>query len=222
MAEEWNTSRSTPSGVKLAAVKKIKAGQKILDLGCGNAFMLPFVLTRGATYFGIDISSELIKIAKKKFGSVVKTGQAELRVGEATKLPYKNNFFDGAMSFAVMHHIPSEKLRLKFLQELYRVLKPGATATVINWNLLNEWSDKRFGISEQLKNLKQGSDEGDVVVPWKATAGKKVERYIHVFSKKEILDLARAAGFAKARAEYYRRDGGRECNGEELVLSLTK
>ncbi len=193
-----------------------------MDLGCGNAFMMPFVLERGATYFGIDISSALIKVARKKFAKEIKSGVAELRVGEATKLPYKNNFFDGAISFAVMHHIPSEKLRLKFLRELRRVMKPDAWAMVINWNLRNEWSDKRFGISEQLKNLQKGTDRGDVVVPWKATAGEQVERYIHVFEKKELLDLARAAGFKSIRAEFYRRDGGREKNGEELVLIVKK
>lgn len=223
IAAEWNTSRGgLPSGVKLAAIKRIPTGARVLDLGCGNAFVMPFVLARKAKYFGIDISSELIKIAKKKFASEIKSGQAELRVGSAIKLPYKNNYFDSAISYAVMHHVPSEKLRLKFLQELYRVLKPGGQAIVINWNVRNEWADKRFKISEQLKNTAPDKDEGDVIVPWKATQGKEISRYIHVFTKKEILDLARLAGFKKASAGFYRRDGHREENGEELVLKLTK
>jgi len=222
IASEWDISRAQPSGVKLAALKKIKSGVRILDLGCGNAFMVPYVLDRGAKYFGIDISGELIKIAKKKSAKEIKNKQVELRVGGATKLPYKNNFFDGVISFAVMHHIPSEELRLKFLQELWRVMKVGAWATVINWNVLNEWPDKRFRISEQLKNPQPGTDAGDVTIPWKATTEKPIQRYLHNFTKKELLDLARAAGFKSARAEFYRRDAAREKNGEELVLNLKK
>jgi len=194
IASEWDISRARPSGVKLAALKKIKSGVRILDLGCGNAFMAPYVLERGAKYFGVDISGELIKIAKKKLAKEIKNKQVELRVGGATKLPYKNNFFDGVISFAVMHHIPSE----------------------------DEWSDKRFGISEQLKNPQPGTDVGDVMIPWKATKGKPIQRYLHNFTKKELLDLARAAGFKSARAEFFRRDAAREKNGEELVLSLVK
>lgn len=156
------------------------------------------------------------------FGVGVKSGQVKFVLGDALKLPFKKNSFDFIFSFAVMHHIPSEELRLKFLSEINRVLKDKTSAVIVNWNLLNKWADKKYNISRQLKNPEKNFGSGDVRVPWLATKGKTVKRYIHIFNKKEIVNLARQAGFKEIKADYYNRAGELESNGEELVLRLKK
>ncbi|MDD2758196.1 MAG: methyltransferase domain-containing protein [Patescibacteria group bacterium] len=222
IAREWDTSRFGPSRLKNSLLKGLKSGCKALDIGCGNGMMAGPVLARGARYYGLDISAKLIAIARKKNRGLVKTGRAKFVVGDALKLPYKNNFFDFIFSFAVWHHIPSEKNRVKFLAEIFRVLKPGGTAVVVNWNLNNPWPKKRFKIAEQLKNPAPGFDPGDVQVPWKATKEKILMRYLHLFSDSELRRLIKMAGGQSYRIEYQTRDGKKKKNGEEQVIKFKK
>jgi len=218
IAKEWDISRERPSGVKMKALKFVKPGDRVLDLGCGNGFMTPFILERGGIYEGTDISKNLIMIARKKYRQEIKNKLVNFKVGEATKLPYADKSFDMVISFAVLHHIPSPNLRQKFFKEAARVLKPGGRGVVIVWNLLNDWTNKRFKIQEQLAK----QDCGDVQVPWKATEGKVFSRYLYQFKKSEIILLAKNAGLKNVRTEYFNRAGDKTANGEELVLTFKK
>jgi tRNA (uracil-5-)-methyltransferase TRM9 len=220
--KEWNTSRGAPTPIKLQVIKPIKPGMRVLDLGCGNGLIAGPIMSRGGQYVGVDFSGKFIALCKKRFASYIKTGQAEFVAANAAKLPFKNNSFDFGVSIAVMHHIPSAEMRLKFLRELHRVLESGATAKIDNWNLLEDWGKKKYGISKQLANPAEGHDEGDVYVPWKATGGKELPRYIHIFSDRELRNLARAAGFKKIKIEYFNRAGVKTKNGEAQILTIKK
>lgn len=195
---------------------------RVLDLGCGNGLMAGPIMNRGGQYVGVDFSVKFIAGCKKRFASYIKTGQAEFVTANAIKLPFINNSFDFVVSIAVMHHIPSSELRLKFLQELRRVMKPGTTAKIDNWNLLEDWGKKKYGIAKQLAKPAEGCDKGDVSVPWKATGGKELLRYIHIFSGQELKDIARAAGFTKIKIEYFNRAGVKTKNGEAQILTIKK
>jgi ubiquinone/menaquinone biosynthesis C-methylase UbiE len=58
-------------------------------------------------YVGIDISENLIEKAKQMFPDM------HFDVGDVCDLPYQNDTFDMAISSAVLHHIPSQELRMK-------------------------------------------------------------------------------------------------------------
>ncbi len=222
IALDWNVSRGRPSALKISLLKGIKPGYRVLDLGCGNGFLAPEVIKRGAEYVGIDVSSKLIRIAKKKFVDEVKSGKAKFICADVLNLKLPNKTFDFIFSFAVMHHIPSNRFRLNFLKQIYKLLKPGARAVVVNWNLLNQWTNQRFNITEQLKEISADFDTGDVVVPWKATEGRVVKRYLHWFSDEELSSLTKKAGFKSSRIEYRDRSGKRKKNGEEQILLIKK
>lgn len=224
IAKDWDVSRYRPSPIKIKLLKAVKKGMIVGDIGCGNGLIIPEVLKNGAKkYFGLDISSGLIKIAKNKYTAEIKKGIVELKVGNALKLPYGNNKFDVIFSFAVMHHLPDQENHLKFLREINRVLKPGGKAVIINWNLLNKKTSDKFQIKEKLvKTKKEGYNERDVFVGWKATPGKDIKRFIHIFIPEEIKTLARQIKFKKIRNEYFGQLGKKEKNGEELVTTLIK
>ncbi|MCX6782310.1 MAG: methyltransferase domain-containing protein [Candidatus Magasanikbacteria bacterium] len=222
VAKEWDASRGTPTRIKMKVIRPVKKGMRVLDLGCGNGLMAGAIIGRGGRYIGVDISGKFISLCKKKYSSYIKTNEAEFVTADAVKLPFKNNYFDFAVSIAVMHHIPSAELRLKFLQELHRVLKSGAVAKLDNWNLLEDWGRKKFNISRQLANPPAGYDKGDVFVSWKATGKKDYPRFIHIFSDRELRSLARDAGFKKIKIEYYNRAGKKLKNGEAQILTIMK
>ncbi len=218
IAKEWNLSRNRASGLKVSLVADIKKGDRVLDLGCGNALMLSLVLEKGGIYVGFDLSEKLIEIAKEKYEKEVNEGQASFFVGQATKLPFEDVQFDFVISFAVLHHVPSRELQEKYFQEIKRVSKPKAKVKIIVWNLLSEWTNNRFGIESQLA----GGKSGETIVPWKATSGKVIERYIYQFSKEELFSLAKSAGFKNIKIDFFTRSGEKKENGEELVLEMEK
>ncbi len=218
IAEEWNLSRNRASKLKTNLIDEIKPETKVLDIGCGNALMMSFVLEKSAFYFGLDISKNLIKIAEEKYAKEVKNKKAKFVDGQATKLPFENKKFDFIISFAVLHHIPSEEFRKKFFEEIKKVSKPNTKVKIIVWNLLSDWANDRFNIASQLA----GKQSGDVIVPWKATKGKIIDRYMHQFSREELFSLAKNAGFKNIKIDFFNRTGEITENGEEMVLEAEK
>ena len=218
IAKEWDLSRNRASQLKINLVENIKAKSKVLDIGCGNALMLPFVLKKGAFYCGLDISKKLIGISKEKYKKETKEVKAKFIVGRAMELPFQDEEFDFVISFAVLHHIPSKEFRKKFFKEIIRISKPNTKVKITVWNLLNEWTNKRFDIENKLK----GKNSGDVLIPWKATQGKTIDRYLHQFSGEELFSLAKDAGFKNIKINLFSRAGKRTENGEEMVLEAEK
>lgn len=217
IAEEWDTSRFRPSKIKTKTIGEIASGMRVLDVGCGNGLMIDAVLNRDARYWGIDISSKLVRIAAQKYSGNKKN--VNLRVGNAIKLPYQDNNFDFVFSFAVLHHIPTPKLRQKFFDETFRVLKKNSKAVIVVWNLLADWPRKRFDIDTKLEQV---GDSRDLSIPWKATANITIERFIHLFVIDELEQFAKNSGFNSIKVDYYSRDGEKKKNGEEIVISLVK
>ncbi len=162
------------------------AGDRVLDLGCGNGRNIIYFDEKLADYYGADISVELIKEARKKYP------QKNFRVDNALNLSFKDRFFDKVYSIAVLHQIPSKDLRLQFLNEAKRVLRPKGLLILTVWKLY-----KIEHIISIIKNLflkilgKTKLDYRDILVPW----GDKVDRYYHFFSQKELRKLVKKAGF---------------------------
>jgi len=155
----------------------VKNGEKILDLGCGNGRFLEFFRDKKIEYMGVDSSEKLIDIAKKKYPNF------QFLVADALSLPFLENSFDKVFSISVFHHIPSEELRLQFLKEIKRILKPKGTLILTIWNL---WQKRyfppilRFTVSKLF--FRSRVDFKDIFLPW----GRKISRYFHCFTKGEI------------------------------------
>lgn len=161
-------------------------GEKVLDLGCGNGRWVILFQEKKVNYIGTDNSEELIRIAQKRYP------KTKFQIADALKLPFPENFFDKIYSIAVLHHIPSEEFRLRFLAEAKRTLKPEGLLILTVWKfherkeifLLLKYTFLKLMGRSQL-------DFRDIFEPW----GTKIERYYHCFSKKELTNLIQKAGF---------------------------
>ena len=100
-------------------------GGKILDVGCGTGRLIRQLLDRGAEIVGLDISPEMLKIARKKFK---KTTFIE---GNIENMPFPDDNFNIVIASFVIVHL--KDLRKAF-DEVYRVLKPGGIFIVTNIN----------------------------------------------------------------------------------------
>ncbi len=216
IAKEWDLSRNRASQLKVNLIKSVEPKSKVLDIGCGNALISPFVLKKSAFYYGLDISEKLIEISREKYKKEIEEEKVKFFVGQATELPFGDEEFDFVISFAVLHHIPSKEIRKKFFKEIMRISKPNAKIKIIVWNLLNEWTNKRFDIENKFK----GKNSGDIFIPWKATQGKIINRYVHQFSEEELFSLAKNTGFENIKINLFNRAGKKTENGEEMVLEM--
>lgn len=189
--------------------KYVKAGGKVLDLGCGNGRMAETFRDSQVKYLGIDNSEELIKIAKKRF----KDRQwAKFKVGDALDLDEPPASFDLALLIAVLHHLPTEKLRLRVLRNISRSLKPGGRLVVSNWNLWQVFgAKKKFRYYRYLLDYREKTKRGfwrlsDAFVPWKPLMDDNL-RYVHSFRRGELKRLLRRAGFKIEKISFEKKDG---------------
>ena len=99
----------------------IKSGLDILDVACGTGVLFPDYLKRGVgSVTGIDISSEMAKIAQSKFPEVnVICGDVETTVFDRK--------FDAIMVYNAFPHFPDPANLIKVLSGL---VKPGGRLSV--------------------------------------------------------------------------------------------
>lgn len=160
---------------------------KILDLGCGNGRLVNF-LDKNHQYTGVDISSNLIKQAKKLHP------KHKFQVGDMLDLSdLHNEHFDRLICVAAFHHIPSQKSRLEALKNMYTALKPDGTLILTVWNL---WQPKyrKYVYKAFLRSLVTLGNYHpfDTFIPW---GKKKIPRYYHCFTPKEMFSLLKKAKF---------------------------
>ena len=93
----------------------IKAGDKILDVGCGKGYLLhEFTqVVPGVEVTGIDISDYAIDNSKEEV-------KPFLQSGNAVSLPFEDNTFDFVVSITTLHNLYNYELQ-KAVQEIERV-----------------------------------------------------------------------------------------------------
>ncbi len=93
----------------------LQPGTRILDVGCGKAFLLhEFTeVLDSAEVAGIDISEYAIANAKQEVAE-------QLRRGNATELPWPDNSFDFVYSITTLHNLKNYDLD-RALREIQRV-----------------------------------------------------------------------------------------------------
>lgn len=95
-------------------------GKSVLSLGCGSGIENQYLKEQGAAKsVGIDITTELIEIAKREHP------KCEFHVMDMERLKFGDNTFDLVYSSLVIHYLIGGPH--KALKEAFRVLKPGGT-----------------------------------------------------------------------------------------------
>lgn len=99
----------------------VEAGKDVLDIACGTGTLLPFYRERDVkSVTGIDISPEMVKIAKGKFP------ETEIICGDAEEYLF-NKTFDVIMIYNAFPHFPNPE---RLIKNLYEHLKEKGRITI--------------------------------------------------------------------------------------------
>lgn len=90
---------------------------KCLEVGCSTGVNTNYLAEFVAEFYGIDIDAQAVK-----YGSLQRMKNVGFIVGDAMRLPYRDNIFDIIVCNHVYEHVPDST---KLMQEIFRVLKPG-------------------------------------------------------------------------------------------------
>jgi ubiquinone/menaquinone biosynthesis methyltransferase len=191
-------------------------GNTCLDLCCGSgdlALMLAEQVGRTGTVYGVDFSADQLAVARQRSQQAGLVDRIHWTLGDALDLPFAAASFDAAtMGYGLRNltDIPQG------LRELHRVLKPGATAAILDFHQPQNPLMQQF----------QQWYLDNVVVPAARDLGVTQE-YAYIAPSldrfpngREQVNLAKQAGFATA--VHYTLAGGLMgvlvvCRGHELV-----
>ena len=131
----------------------VKPGRKLLDIGCGTGYFLKLAHKKGLDTYGVDISEEGIKIAKR----ISPNSNITLASGE--NLPFPDNYFDYITCLGALEHFLDME---KGIKEMVRVAKPEARFCIIvpnknfiYWKLTRKKGTEQQEINEQLLSLNE-------------------------------------------------------------------
>ena len=108
----------------LKFLKYIPRNSRIVDLGCGAGIPISkFLVDNGCKVIGIDFADGMLKLARKN------VRKAKFIKMDLTRIKFPSNYFDGAVSFYSIIHVP-RKNHSRIYRGLHKILKPNAIIMV--------------------------------------------------------------------------------------------
>ena len=117
-------ARGFAATVELADVLPVRAGDHLVDIGCGIGGPARYLAKRfNCRVSGIDITPAFVDAANRLTALLGMQESVDVKLGDGQKLPYADETFDGGYAQHVTMNVAD---RDAFFSEAFRVLKPGA------------------------------------------------------------------------------------------------
>ena len=102
--------------------RDLRPGKRVLDVGCGIGFWVGQFGPTGAELHACDLTERAVDLTRQR--AKLYGIRADVRVGNAERLPYPDAYFDHVNCQGVIHHTPDPQ---QCIREFARVVKPGGT-----------------------------------------------------------------------------------------------
>lgn len=119
---------TTPPAARLVKQAGIRAGQRVLDVGCGTGVVAITAARLGAHVTGLDLTPELLERAREN--SDVAGVEIDWREGDVENMPFSDAAFDVVLSQYGHMFAPRPDVAVA---EMLRVLKSGGTIAFSTW-----------------------------------------------------------------------------------------
>ena len=179
-----------------------------LDIGCGSGALAVEWMRQQRTglYQGVDFSQDLLSEAQKEIWEVhlpvgleVKFSTADL-ISDRWNSPFMKTEWDGALCFAVLHHIPGIDMRQRICTSIRGLLGRQRKLYLSVWQVKNSQRLMRRILPWSQAGINEDElDAGDVLMDWRAVSENESHltgfRYVHIFTENELGTLAENSGF---------------------------
>jgi arsenite methyltransferase len=136
---------------RMLSLHKWGGNEQVLDVGCGRGLLLAGaakLLTNGGKATGIDIwsnvdmggNSETATLHNLELEGI--SDRCTLLGVPAQEMPFPDGTFDVILSNLCLHNIYDRKTRLRALEQIIRVLKPGGQAILSDYKLTGEYAQQ--------------------------------------------------------------------------------
>lgn len=99
----------------------VDLGQRVLEIGPGPGLTTDVLRRDHPDLIALEVDPTLAAALAER---LVATGVTVLE-GDATDMPFGDHSFDSALSFTMLHHVPSPELQDRLFSEVARVLASG-------------------------------------------------------------------------------------------------
>ena len=134
----------------------LRAGERLLDLGCGGGRHAYEALRRGARVTALDASESELKDVATLMGEMEREdggagGSGAVVCADAVAMPFRPGSFDRVIASEVLEHVSGDQAAMA---ELARVLRPGGSLAVtvprfgpeaVNWALSDAYHSVEGG-----------------------------------------------------------------------------
>jgi ArsR family transcriptional regulator len=156
IAGNWGTLKKEllgDSGLDEHIIERMSDCDTVVDLGCGNGDLLPFLMKKADRVIGVDRSAQMLQEARNRFAAEPAEASIELRLGELEHLPLREAEADCAVFNMALHHLldPAQGLA-----EAARVLKPSGLLLIMDLfahqdeTLRTRFGDRRLGFDPEI------------------------------------------------------------------------
>lgn len=158
----------------------LRAGEQVLDIGTGPGFEpyeLATVLGPGGHLHAVDTSDTMLQLSRQR---CVDQPWVEFQPADARRLPFADATFDAAVVVQVYEYVSEVGAALA---ELYRVLRPGGRAVVVD----TDWRAIVWEARDPARMTR-------VLNAWE-------EHLVHPYLARSLPGLLKHAGFALRHAQ---------------------
>jgi ubiquinone/menaquinone biosynthesis C-methylase UbiE len=103
------------------AIAGIDLGPNVLEIGPGPGVTTDLLRISVPRLTALEIDPILAGSLRSR----LEGSNVQVIEGDATAMPFGDSEFSGALSFTMLHHVPSKELQDKVVAEVFRVLQPG-------------------------------------------------------------------------------------------------
>lgn len=119
---------TTQPAAELVKFARVKAGDRVLDVGCGTGVVTVTAARLGARVTGLDLTPELLARARENAATAKVT--IDFHEGDVENLPFASETFDVVLSQYGHMFAPRPDVAVA---EMLRVLRPGGTIAFSTW-----------------------------------------------------------------------------------------
>jgi SAM-dependent methyltransferase len=161
-----------------AELVRAAGGGPVADVGCGPGYVTHHLKALGVDAFGIDLSTEMVAIARRDFPDL------RFEVGTMTNLDLADDSVTGVLAFWSVIHVPDHAVPGVFA-EFRRVMRPGGPL-LVGFHVGDETSHTSVGYTGRPIDVDSHRRRPNRIAHWLRGAGFDVEAELVMHPDAEV------------------------------------